>query len=66
MGAWPGGRPAGKSSCLAYEATDGDDGVGGVEECVDDFLAALVAAGARLKLLRRRMCVRPASAPRRG
>jgi hypothetical protein len=29
---------------LADEATDGDDGVGEVEEGVDDFLAALVAA----------------------
>jgi len=29
---------------LADEATDGGDGVGEVEEGVDDFLAALVAA----------------------
>jgi hypothetical protein len=43
MGAWPSASPTGKGACLAYEATDGDDGVGEVEEGVEDFLAALVA-----------------------
>src|SRR2546430_1295578 len=44
MVAWPGGRPPVGDPCLPDEATDGDDGVGEVEERVDDFLAPLVAA----------------------
>jgi hypothetical protein len=67
MGAWPGRRPTGKGSCLAYEATDGDDGVGEFEEGVDDFLAALVAVlEPGLNCCARRLWARRAGAPRRG
>ena len=44
MVVWPGGCPTGRGPCLADQATDGDDGVGEVEERVDDVLAAFVAA----------------------
>src|SRR2546430_340263 len=38
------GVPPVSDPCLANQATDGDDGVGKVEERVDDVLVALVAA----------------------
>src|ERR1700745_1862287 len=44
---WAPGRtavPPVEGPCLADEATDGDDGVGEVEEGVDDILVAFVAA----------------------
>jgi hypothetical protein len=43
-GVWGAGVPSVKGPCLADEAADGDDGVGEVEERVDDGFAALVAA----------------------
>jgi hypothetical protein len=42
-GAWRGGCPIGTESIFADGPADGDDGVGEVEERVDDGFAALVA-----------------------